>query len=130
MVEVRERFTGRGPVTVEVRPDPLRSQLVLRDDGGVVEVLPIRPDVLPRVRQGLHEDAGGGTGGEACRVELRDDDGTVRERWGTFTGPGGAAAVGLALLAADRHADHAVVLDAAGRERGELRAAARAPRRA
>ncbi|WP_432545097.1 hypothetical protein [Kineococcus sp. SYSU DK002] len=118
------RLVGRGPVTVEVLADPLRSQLVLRDDAGVVELLPIRPDVLPRVRQGLHEDTSGG----ACLVELRDDDGTVRERWGTFAGPGGAAAVGLTLLAADRHADHAVVLDAAGRERSELRAHPRAPR--
>lgn len=109
--------TGHGPVTVAVLADPLRSQLVLRDDSGVVEVLPVRPDVLPRVRQVLHDGAPAGR----SQVELRDDDGTVRDRWGTFDSAAAATAVGITLLAADREADHAVVLDDDGGELLELR---------
>lgn len=97
---------GHGLLRAEVLDDPYRPQLLLRDDVGVVVMLPVHHASLPAVRRHLTRRGEP----QPCVLELQDVDGTVRERWGTFAGADHAAATAVTLLASDHHADRAVVL--------------------
>jgi len=91
-----------------------RPRLQLRDGAGLVESLVVRPECLPDVREHL-ADEGPGT---SCDLELLDADGALSARWGHFAHAGHAAAVGAALLGADRTLSGARVTACHGDERG------------
>ncbi|NAZ82087.1 hypothetical protein GTR02_09685 [Kineococcus sp. R8] len=91
-----------------------RPRLQLRDGAGLVESLVVRPESLPDVRSHL-DDAGPDT---ACDLELLDADEGLAARWGHFAHAGQAAAVGAALLGADRTLSGARVTGCHGDERG------------
>ena len=91
--------TGRGPLVVTLQDTaPAHPRLTVRDGNGLLVVLPVAVKALPAVR--AHLDRSGP--GRACDLELVDERGEVASRWGTFTAPGAAAAVAVALLGADR----------------------------
>jgi len=91
-----------------------RPRLQLRDGAGLVESLVVRPEALPDVRSHLAD-----TGPEtSCDLELLDAAGALSARWGHFARSGHAAAVGAALLGADRTLSGARVTGCHGAERG------------
>ncbi|GAA0320472.1 hypothetical protein [Kineococcus aurantiacus] len=103
--------TGRGPLAVSLHDSGAgHPRLSVGDGHGLVVVLPVPVGALPRVR---HHLADPGTGG-ACDVELLDDRGEVASRWGSVARPGEAAALALALVAADRTLARARVVPVGG----------------
>jgi len=91
-----------------------RPRLQLRDGAGLVESLVVRPECLPDVREHLAA-AGPDT---SCDLELLHAEGALSARWGHFAHSGHAAAVGAALLGADRTLSGARVTGCSGTERG------------
>ena len=118
-----KHWVGHGPLTARLTGLPARPRLELDDAEGLVETLPVHHAEVPRVQNLL------GHPGPArnCLLEVLAPDGTLITRWGTFAAAGYAAALGVALLASDRHSGSARVV-ATGHDHGtEITSLTRSP---